>query len=300
MHKPLATCGGPALPAALCYPSLREGNVTRSLSTIFIEAIAHDQQIVEDQQYHAGDAAAAHGAGVRQIGWYAANPSNFRQQILIESADSISSPDELDWWHQRGVVAIGMAWACAGRYAGGNTTQDGLSDLGRALVKQIDRLGIIHDVSHLSDRAFDDLLACTDARIIATHSNCRAMLGGGDHGQNQRHLRDDQIRAIVARDGVIGLNLFSAFLSVKAKETGRATVEDCVNHIEHVCEIARDRRHVGLGSDLDGGFSAARLPQGIDTPVDYIKLAEALSAKGWSDAEVRGFAYDNWARIFGP
>lgn len=305
MTAPLETCGGPWLPAGLTLKTMAEGNVECCLATVFTEAIDGDAALTEPQQYRAGDVEGAAIAGRRQIDiydrWRKSNiaPST-RMGILIESADPIRSPDELSWWHAQSVVAIGMAWARSGRYAGGNTTKEGLTDLGRALAKEMDRFGLVHDVSHLSDKAFEDLLLVTTRRVVATHSNCRELLGGGKFGENQRHLRDGQIRDIIARDGVIGLNLYSAFLSSKCKDSGRATLADCIEHIEYVCEIAGDRKHVGLGSDMDGGFSAQRMPEGIDAPRDFVKLGEALRARGWNDDDVRGFAFENWARIFGP
>ena len=82
-------------------------------------------------------------------------------------------------------------------------------------------------------------------------------------------------------------------------EAGRGTIADCVAHIEHVCQLTGSRNHVGLGSDMDGGFPADRMPAGIDKPSDYRVLADALHARNWSDAEIAGFAAGNWLRIFG-
>lgn len=215
--------------------------------------------------------------------------------ILIENADPIRSPDELGWWKERGVIAIGLAWAKSSRYAGGNSTQEGVSGQGRELVAEMDRLGIVHDFSHLSDRAFGDLCAATDKRIVASHSNCRSLLG---NPENQRHLTDEQIREIRRRGGIIGLNLYSRFLNAMLAESGRASLADAVAHIDRVCDLCGDRLHVGLGSDMDGGFSAARLPRGIDRPADLALLAEALRERGWSETEVDDFAFGNWARFW--
>lgn len=224
--------------------------------------------------------------------------------VLIENADPIRTPEELGWWQERGVVAVGMAWARSSRYAGGNMGTEGISDLGRALVKEMDRLGVMHDASHLSERAFDELFDLTDRPVIASHSNCRAIVD--PTGTVQRHLTDAQIARISGRGGVIGLNLFSKFIDPVAGETVRASIARCVEHIERVCEIAgkvspigSGRAHVGLGSDADGGFAASRLPEGIDLPRDYRLLADALSARGWSEDEVNGFACGNWMRVFG-
>lgn len=314
----LAAAAGPHTPAGVTIPALLEGHVTHVLGTIFLEQDGADAPIA----YAAGDAAAAHARALDQLRvyeqWGAADliaplrdkhaSAPLRLGILIEGADALRHPGELHWWVERGVVAVGMAWWKSSRYAGGNGSHDGLTDAGRELVREIDRLGVVHDVSHLSDRASDELFDLAQGPIIASHSNCRALLGDP---ANQRHLTDEHIRTLVTRaaapsphpstppGGVIGLNLFSKFLAPDAAEDRRATVDDCVAHIEHICMIAGSTRHVGLGSDMDGGFSAARLPAGIDRPAHLARLADALSRKGWSDEEVRGFAFTNWARALG-
>jgi membrane dipeptidase len=222
--------------------------------------------------------------------------------ILMENADPVASPEDLAWWVSRGVCMIGLAWARGSRYAAGNATpreQDGgLTVLGRELVREMDRLGVIHDASHLSDRALADLFEATERRIVASHSNCRSLLTEDGTPGNQRHLSDDAVREIARRDGVIGLNLFSGFLAVGTGEEGRASIEQALSHVEHICHLTGTTRHVGLGSDADGGFSALRLPQGIDGPEGYAKLAEGLTRRGWSDEAVEDFAWRNWSRIW--
>ncbi|MFT3685595.1 MAG: membrane dipeptidase [Phycisphaerales bacterium] len=296
--------GGLWQPGCITLPSLKAGAVTRCLATVFTESIEPGAIIQEDQQYHTGDAETAHRAGARQIDLYA----NWRSRglgpgmgVLMECADPIRAPSELSWWVERGVVAIGLAWAHQSRYAGGNCVETGLTELGHDLVRAMDTLGVVHDASHLSERAFWELADATDRVIVASHSNCRE-LNGGDAitslARRQRHLTDDQISEITGRGGVIGLNLFSLFLRPNCEEPQRATIDDCIAHVERICEIAGNRSCVGLGSDADGGFSRLRLPEGIDAPVDYIKLAEAFSARGWSDTDVAAFASGNWRRIF--
>lgn len=216
--------------------------------------------------------------------------------VLIENADPIRSPEELGWWKERGVVAIGLAWAKASRYAGGNSTDLGVSPLGKELVREMDRLRIVHDVSHLSERAFDELLSLTARPVVASHSNCRALLGGENAANRQRHLTDAQIRAIASRGGVIGLNLFAQFVRSGLEGAQRPSIDDAIAHVEHVCSLTGSRAHVGLGSDMDGGLSAARLPDGIDSPADLPKLLGALARRGWSDRDLRGFACENWVR----
>jgi membrane dipeptidase len=300
LERPLETCGGPWQPAGVCFDSLRAGGVHRCLGTIFTEA---DGPANEPSAYPAGDWAAAARAGRLQLACYqdwAARGVGPRVQILIEGADPIADPSELAWWKAQGVVAVGMAWWKPSRYAGGNGTSLGLTDLGRALAQEIDRLGLVHDLSHLSDPAAEELLSITTGRVMASHSNARALCGGGGRGENQRHLSDGLIRAIAQRDGVIGLNLFSKFIDPAAGDEGRATLEHAADHVEHIARLAGHRRCVGLGSDMDGGFSARRLPQGIDSAAQLDRLAQTLAARGWSDEDLRGFTHANWHRLFGP
>jgi membrane dipeptidase len=228
--------------------------------------------------------------------------------ILIENADPIRGPDELPWWVARGVVAIGLAWVQASRYAAGNGTPEdcdhGLTPLGRRMVRAMDELGVVHDLSHLSDRAIDDLLGLSERPVMASHSNCRALFTGAG-ATSQRHLRDQTIREIGRRGGLIGLNLFQKFLReapaggwAAAGGAGpRATVDDAIAHVEHVCELVGHRAAVALGSDMDGGFSSAEMCEGIDSPAGLWRLAERLSERGWSDGEIRGFAHGNWLRF---
>lgn len=224
------------------------------------------------------------------------DPGPITLGVLVENAEPIRSPDELPWWAERGVVAVGLAWARPSRYSGGNLNPElGLTDLGRAMIDAMDALGMVHDLSHLSQRAADDLLSRTDAPVIASHSNCRAIVD--PTGANERHLTDGMIAEIGARGGVIGINLFGVFL--RARERGRATIGDVVEHVERVCELMGRRTGVGLGTDMDGGLSANDLPEGIARPVDSHRILDALRERGWTEREIEGFAYRNWAEFFG-
>ncbi len=330
MHAPLDDCRGELQPAAVTLPSLRDGNVRACLGTIFTEAVtdpAAPDAETAPLAYPIGDADAAYRAGMRQLKLYqawagagvvdlmprrgaeraTADNAPLRLGILVECADPISSPDELDAWADAGVVAIGMAWWHKSRYAAGNGVEagsddDGLTDLGRELVARMDQLGIVHDLSHLSQLSTEQLLELTDAPVIASHSNCRRLLGGRDNEQWQRHLADETIAEIGRRGGVVGLNLVRNFIRTgldRDDPTDRPSIDEAIAHVEHVCEVMGHRRGVGLGSDMDGGITANDLPAGIDTPSDLAKLADALSARGWPDDDVHAFAWGTWARFWG-
>ncbi len=226
--------------------------------------------------------------------------------ILMECADPIETPDQLDEWAEGGVIAIGMAWWRGSRYAAGNGVSkgdaDGLTELGRELATGMDRLGVVHDLSHLSQRATDDLLVHTDATVIASHSNCRALLDGEVNPYWQRHLSDETIAEIGRRGGMVGLNLVRNFIKTgldRHNPKDRPTIAETIAHVEHVCSVMGHRRGVGLGTDMDGGIKATDLPKGIDSPSDLVKLCEALRDRGWSDEEIDGFAWKNWAGFWG-
>lgn len=318
----LSLCAGANPPAAITIPSLMEGRVRSMLATIFIEPDGSPEAIA----YKSGDADSAHAAGLRQIGLYkdwerrglisiirpaSNNPSvqpprtkppedAIQTRILIEGADCIQSPAEAWWWRDQGVTAVSLAWAKQTRYAGGNGCETGLTELGRTLVGELDRLGIVHDTTHLSDASLAELFELTSKPVIASHSNCRSLLDDGSLplGMRQRHLTDDSIREIARRGGMIGTVLYSPFIIKGGLRDRRATLTEWAAHVDHQCDLMQSRRQIGLGSDADGGFSAACLPAGIDRPSDYPKLLETLSQRGWTDAEIEGFAWSNWSRFW--
>ncbi len=328
MHTSLKDCRGRFQPPSITLESMKDGQITRCLGTVFTEAVDPTKSDSEAGAftYPFEDADAAYRAGMRQILLYRAwkdaglisrmprrgeqaeeSQAPLQLGVLIECADPITDPDELDQWVDLGVVAIGMAWWHQSRYAGGNGTDhtqekgspgNGLSDLGRALAKRMDELNVVHDLSHLSQRATDDLLALTDRAVIASHSNSRALMGDPNTLANQRHLADDTIIEIARRGGVIGLNLLGDFVTPNMKKGQRALIADCVRHIEHVCELTNSRKHIGLGSDMDGGFGADGLPEGINTPKDLTIITQALREQGWSDEDLAGFAHGNWERFW--
>ncbi|MEK6701658.1 MAG: membrane dipeptidase [Planctomycetota bacterium] len=320
MHSAdLATCAGANPPAAITLPSLVEGRVRSMLATIFIEPDGSPAAIA----YKSGDADSAHAAGLRQLELYkdwerrgliaivrpGAMPTKpaettIETRILIEGADCIQSPDEAWWWRDQGVAAVSLAWAKQTRYAGGNGCETGLTDLGRTMVGELDRLGIVHDTTHLSDASLAQLFDLTDKPVIASHSNCRAIVDDGSLtgplalGMRQRHLTDASIREIARRGGMIGSVLYSPFIIKGGLRDRRATLTEWAAHVDHQCDLMQTRRQIGLGSDADGGFSAACMPDGINRPADYKKLLETLSQRGWTDPEIEGFAWGNWTRFW--
>lgn len=217
--------------------------------------------------------------------------------LLMEGADAISvdvpaeDPASPESWAGKGIRVVGLAWGRT-RYAGGTGAPGGLTDDGRKLIPRLDGLGLIHDASHLAEEALDDLLDVAEGAMCASHSNCRSIVGDDPGG---RHLPDRQISAIVRRGGVIGINLFDRFLLPPAAlQERRASFTDVVGHIRHVCDLVGDTQHVGIGTDLDGGFGRERVPAELTTAADLPRLAEYLSAGGFSDSQVADILGRNW------
>jgi len=213
---------------------------------------------------------------------------------LMEGADPIREPAEAEAWFERGLRMVGLSWGTGSRYAGGNSAPGRLTDAGRELLAAMADLGLVLDVSHLAEESFFESLDRFAGQIIASHSNPRARAPG------PRQLSDEMIRRLIERDGVIGIVLFNKFLHPgweKGDPKDAVTLADVVAAIDHVCQVAGDAAHVGLGSDFDGGFGAESAPAGLDTVADLARIGPALSEAGYSEAEVAAVLGGNWLRL---
>lgn len=215
--------------------------------------------------------------------------------ISMESADPIPKPDQLPAWTQAGVRMIGPAHYGPGRYAGGTTTELGLTSAGLDLLREMERHRLILDLTHLSDEAFWQALNKFGGFVLASHNNCRALV------PHQRQFTDAQIRAIIERGGVIGAAFDNWMLSPGwvrgAKNNQRVVIEHVVNHIDYVCQLAGNATHVAIGSDLDGGFGREQSPFDLDTIADLQKLTEILTRRGYAPSDVELIMHGNWLRL---
>ncbi len=212
--------------------------------------------------------------------------------LLMEGADSIRSPEDVAMYFQTGIRAVGLAWKRT-RYAGGTGAPGPLTSDGRQLVIALDTAGMIHDASHLAEESFWDLLRLSDGPVMASHSNCRAIV------PTDRQLSDEMIRAIVQRDGVIGINFFDRFLlPPRELHQRRARLADVVRHIRHICDIAGDTHHVGIGTDMDGGLGQNEIPEEIRSSADLPKVGDALQTSGFNLEEMGAILRGNWLRFF--
>ncbi|MEA3338786.1 MAG: membrane dipeptidase [Chloroflexota bacterium] len=213
---------------------------------------------------------------------------------LMEGADPIREPAELEQWFERGLRMVGLSWMTGSRYAGGNASPGTLTDIGRDLLAAMADLGMVLDVSHLAEEAFFEAIDRFEGRIIASHANPRARAPG------PRQLSDEMIRRLIERDSVIGIVLYNKFLRpgwTMGDPKEAVTLDDVVAAIDHVCQVAGDAAHVGVGSDFDGGFGAESAPAGLDTVADLPCIGPALNEAGYSEEEIAAVLGGNWLRL---
>ena len=203
--------------------------------------------------------------------------------LLMEGADPIEDPAQLGAWTDRGVRIIGPAWG-ATRYSGGTGAPGGLTELGRQLLKAMTRKQVILDLSHMADEAVADAFSAWRGPIMASHSNARALVSG------DRQVTDETVAEVARRGGVVGVSFYQHHL----RRSGRTTLEDVVRHVVHHARAAGSPEHVGLGSDLDGGFDTRF------APIDELSKLKELPARlrlHFNQAQVAGIMGGNWLRF---
>ncbi|MEX0820335.1 MAG: membrane dipeptidase [Pirellulaceae bacterium] len=216
--------------------------------------------------------------------------------LSLEGADSICTPEHLERAYEYGLRALGPAHYGEGRYAPGTGSEGGLTPLGRDLLKQMQELGIVLDATHLTDEAFWEALELWDGPVWASHNNCRALVPA------QRQFSDEQLKALIERDAVIGM-AFDAWMMHPNWDRGTTTpeetglkIERIALHIDHICQLAGNVRHVGIGSDLDGGFGTEQAPLDLESIADLQSLSTILADRGYSQADVEAIMHGNWIR----
>lgn len=216
--------------------------------------------------------------------------------LLMEGADGLRTPDELIEWYAAGLRWLGPAWQ-ATRYAGGTGAPGPLTKLGLELLELMQTLGVALDASHLAEESFWQALEHFQGPISASHSNCRSLLAGANH--QDRYLSDEMIKAIIERDGVIGIALYNRMLRADWDGSkNHVRLEHVVAQIEHICQLAGNTRHAAIGSDLDGGFGVEMIPAEIDRWSDLPKIGQALAERGWHENDIANVLGQNWSRWF--
>lgn len=215
---------------------------------------------------------------------------------LMEGGDGIRNLDELGMWWELGVRMIGPAWK-ATRFCGGTNEPGPLTRDGFALLEAMQEIGFILDISHMDEPAALQALDRYEGVIIASHANPRAMLRGTE---SNRHLGDGVLGRLFERGGVTGIVPFNPFLKRGwSKNDRRSDVPLTVvaNHIDYVCQLIGSAKHVGIGSDFDGGFGLQETPDSVDTIADLQKLAHILEMRGYNQEDVAAILGGNWLDI---
>ncbi len=217
--------------------------------------------------------------------------------LSMEGADPIVSVEHVKKFWDLGLRAVGLAHYGVGQYAHGTATDGPLSEAGVTLLKEMERVGMICDVTHLSDQSMAMAFDVFGGRMLASHHNCRALVPG------DRQLTDEQIKKLIARDAVIGVALDAWMLyanwirgQTKPEVVGLEAVAD---HIDHVCQIAGNCRHSAIGTDLDGGYGNEQTPRDLNRFGDLQKLGPILAERGYKDADIDLIFHGNWLRFFG-
>jgi membrane dipeptidase len=215
---------------------------------------------------------------------------------LMEGAEAIRSLDDLPEWWERGVRILGPAWM-SNRFCGGTGEPGPLSKEGRALLDGMAETGYILDLSHMDWAAAHEALDIYEGSIIASHANALRQVRDGD---SNRFLTDDIIERIVEREGVIGVVPFNRFLIQTWKSFDPREVcplEMIAAQIDYICQKAGDARHVGFGTDFDGGFGLQQAPAGIDTIADLHKLVPLLASQGYNQEDMNAIFGGNWISL---
>jgi membrane dipeptidase len=304
------------------FPELRRGGVVIFIATLLARLLRSGPNPAV-QRYTSMEAAYAAACGqlayyraMEQAGWLrwikdwttleahlrawnGANPNEPLGFILsMEGADPILSPAQVHEWWRAGLRIIGPAHYGLSPYAHGTDTEGGLFPQGPALLKEMEQIGMILDVTHLADQSFDEALDIYGGPVLASHHNCRALV------PHQRQLTDEQIKRLIGRGAVIGSALDAWMLypgwirGQTTPEQAGVKLEAMIDHIDRICQIAGNARHAAIGSDLDGGFGKEQSPLDLDTIADLQRLPDLLHTRGYNAEAIEGIMFANWVRFF--
>ena len=242
----------------------------------------HDRETLDRQLERWRD-----GAGSAPIGYV----------LSLEGADSIVTLAHLERSYAQGLRAVGLGHYGPGVYAQGTNASGDLGARGRELLREMERLGIILDVTHLCDESLRDALDHFRGPLWASHSNCRALV------PHNRQFTDDQIRELIGRGAVIGAVLDAWMLvpgwvrGTSTPDSTGVTLATVVDHIDHICQIAGSADHCCIGSDLDGAYGFEQCPADVHSIADLAALPPLLAARGYSPHDIEQIAHGNIVRF---
>lgn len=302
-------------------PALREGNIGLVVATQIGRYVAPDNSL---KGWHSPEQAWAQTQG--QLAWYKTmeaagemvqihNLETLEKHLLLwndgapadkkpigyilslEGADSLLTIGHLQLAHANGLRAVGPAHYGPGRYANGTDATGKMNKNGIDLLKEMEKLNIILDATHLCDDAFWQAMDNFNGAVWASHNNCRALVN------HNRQFSDDMIKVLVERGAVIG-GAMDAWMIVPGWVRKKSTpeqlhcnLEKLIDHMDHICQVAGNSLHVGIGSDLDGAFGKEQSPYDLETISDLQKIPVLLEKRGYNNEAVNNIMHDNWLRF---
>ncbi|MFS4415996.1 dipeptidase [Maribacter sp. 2307ULW6-5] len=214
--------------------------------------------------------------------------------LSLEGADSILDMEHLHRSHAQGLRAIGPAHYGPGTYAHGTDSTGGLGRKGKELLREMGKLNLILDATHLCDESFWEAMDVYQGPVWASHNNCRALV---DHN---RQFTDAQLRELIEWEAVVGMAL-DAWMMVPHWQRGvshpsntAVRLEHAVQHLDHICQLAGNTKHVGIGTDLDGGFGTEQTAADLDTIADLQKLPQLLRDRGYTEEDIKAILHGNF------
>lgn len=218
--------------------------------------------------------------------------------LSLEGADSIIDLNYLEKYYEQGLRAIGPAHFGPGRYAPGTHSDGaGLTKIGKDLLKEMDKLNIILDATHLTDKGYFEAMDLYEGTVWASHQNCRAIV------PRERQFSDEQIKILIEKDGVLGGALDTWMMNANFKPGLENTkefdikLENLVDHFDHVCQLAGNSNHCGFGTDLDGLFGTEQSPHDLNDISDISKYQKILKNRGYSATDIENIFHNNWLRL---
>ncbi|MBB6003588.1 dipeptidase [Arcicella rosea] len=217
--------------------------------------------------------------------------------LSLEGADSLVTINHVEKAYQYGLRAIGPAHYGTGRYAQGTDATGFMGKAGQDLLKEMERLNIILDATHLCDDSFWEAMDHFNGAVWASHNLCRSLVN------HNRQFSDEQIKELISRDAVIG-GALDAWMMVPNWVRGKSTPKEMncnlavmVDHLDHICQLAGNTLHVGIGSDLDGAFGTEQGPYDLDTIADLQTIPSILEKRGYTQADIENIMHGNWLRF---
>jgi len=299
--------------ATVCLPEMRRGNIKLCLGTLLARAKSHPS--AEPTRRNLDYPTQSHACAIAQaqLAYYRLLEQQSHLRIItsknqllnlddplaliiaMEGAVPITSPAQLDFWFALGLRVIGLAHYGPSAYAVGTGATGPLTSAGIELLRQMSRLGMILDLTHTSDESFHQALDIFPGPVLASHNNCRALVPG------DRQFCDIQIKRLIERSAVIGVACDAWMLhpnwAIGQTDRSVVSLEAIVNQIDHICQLAGNTNHVGIGSDLDGGFGSEQTPTGLDSIADLQSLAPLLEKRGYSSNDINNIFHANWLRF---